>query len=171
MLCVCGCVCVCLSFCLDPLLPDSPPQDPLHPDGPSLRWTTLSRTPSSRPLSPDPLRGTPLAGPSSPGPPSAGEGTDFGQSRFGHPDLTNLGQSNFGSGVCHGGAQRVGPKPRKNRAPKGGTGPKISLFSFPSPAPIFALFVSLWVSSRGIFLVFLKRRSPEMCTFGVQVVV
>ena len=46
------------------------------------------------------------------------EGTDFGQSRFGHPDLTDFVQSNFGqsnpilnnlflgSGVCHGG----GPK-------------------------------------------------------------
>ena len=37
--------------------------------------------------------------------------------------------------------------------------PKISRF-FPSPAPIFSLFVSLWVSSRGI-LVFLKRRGPS----------
>ena len=42
----------------------------------------------------------------------------LGQSRFGHPDLTNVGQSNFGqsisgSGVCHGGASRGG-------APKAG---------------------------------------------------
>ena len=29
--------------------------------------------------------------------PTDTEGTDFGQSLFGHPDLTNLGQSNFGS--------------------------------------------------------------------------
>ena len=67
------------------------------------------------------------------------EETDFGQSRFGHPDLTNFGQSNFvqsifghrgfgpanfgqsvfGSGVCHGGAPKgVGPKPRKKWGPK-----------------------------------------------------
>ena len=40
------------------------------------------------------------------------------------PDLTNLdqsifGQSNFGSGVCHGGARKgVGPNPQKSWAPK-----------------------------------------------------
>ena len=27
------------------------------------------------------------------------EGIDFGQSRFGHPDLTNFGQSNFGQSI------------------------------------------------------------------------
>ena len=48
------------------------------------------------------------------------EATDFGQSRFGHPDLANLGQSHvgqsiLGSGVCHGGAQ-------KGVAQKGGAG-------------------------------------------------
>ena len=44
------------------------------------------------------------------------EGTDFGQSRFGHPDLT---KSIWIVCVCHGGAQRVGPT-QKNRAPKVG---------------------------------------------------
>ena len=37
--------------------------------------------------------------------------------------------------------------------------PKITHFIFPSPAPIFAIFVSLWVSSRGI-LVF-EGRDPQ----------
>ena len=44
--------------------------------------------------------------------------------------------------------------------------PKIRSF-FP-PAPIFALFVSLWGSSRGILVVFLKRRDPQMYTFGLS---
>ena len=61
---------------------------------------------------------------------AAREETDFGQ--------FNLGQSFLGSGVCRGGAPKGG-------APKGGR-PKMSRF-FPSPASIFALFVSLWVSS------------------------
>ena len=42
----------------------------------------------------------------------------------------------------------------KGGAPKGG-GPKFRVF-FSSPAPIFALFVSLWVSSRGMLVVFSK---------------
>ena len=37
---------------------------------------------------------------------------------------------------------------------------------FPSPAPIFALFVSLWGSYRGILVVF-EGRDPKMCTFGL----
>ena len=41
---------------------------------------------------------------------------------------TDFGQSIFGFGVCHGGAQRWGPKSRKTGAPKGGApnggGPK-----------------------------------------------
>ena len=61
--------------------------------------------------------------------------------------------------MCHGGALEGG-------APKGG-GAKISRF-FPSPAPIFALFVSL-----GCLLVefwwCLKHRNPQMCTLGVLV--
>ena len=86
----------------------------------------------------------------------AEEETDSGQSRFGHPDLTNFGQSIFGSGVCHGGTPRVGLKPRKRprRVGPRRVGPQISHFFFPSPAPIFALFVSLWGSSRGFLVVF-----------------
>ena len=77
------------------------------------------------------------------------------------------------------GARTVGPRKeggrtQKNDAPEGGApqvgprrvrGPKISLF-FPSPASIFALFLSLG----GPFVEFwwcLKRRGPEMYTFGV----
>ena len=58
-------------------------------------------------------------GPPSAGPP-AGEGTDFGQSRFGHLDLTNfgqanlgqsnLGQSNFGQSLLDLVCVMVGPK-------------------------------------------------------------
>ena len=50
-------------------------------------------------------------------------------------------------------------------APKGG-GPKISRFFFPPPATIFFLLSLSW----GPFVEFwwcLKRRGPEMCTFGV----
>ena len=49
---------------------------------------------------------------------------------------------------------------------EGWEAPKFALF-VPSPAPIFALFVSLWVSCRGIFVVFFEGRDPQMCTFGV----
>ena len=56
--------------------------------------------------------------------------TAFGQSIFGQ---SIFGQ-NLGFTIC--------------AAPKGG-----SAF-FPSPAPIFVLFVSLWLSSRGILVVF-----------------
>ena len=54
---------------------------------------------------------------------------------------------------------------RKGGSPKGG-GNEISRFFFSSPATI-SLFLCLWVSSRGILVVFLKRRDPQMCTFGV----
>ena len=111
------------------------------------------------------------------------EGTDFGQSRFGHPDLTNFGQSNFGqsisgSGVCVM-APKDGPKPRKNGARKGGApkgaapkgGPEgwgaqnFALF-LPSPTTNFALFISLCVFSWSFGGVW-KRRGRQMCTFGV----
>ena len=72
--------------------------------------------------------------------------TKFGQK--------NIGQSIFGTGVCHGGT------------PKGG-GPKISRFFPLSRTPIFALFC---LSLSGCLLVdfwCLKRRDPQMCTFGV----
>ena len=73
------------------------------------------------------------------------EGTDFGQSRFGHPDLTDFGQSNFeqsilGSGVCHGGSPKGG-------GPKGGGpegwGPKFRSFFFSFPATVFFYSPSL----------------------------
>ena len=38
---------------------------------------------------------------------------------------------------------------------------------FPLSRPPFSLFLSLFGSFRGILVVFLKRRDPEMCTFGV----
>ena len=61
------------------------------------------------------------------------------------------------NGAPKGGAPKGGPpKPRKMWLPKGGEN-KISRFFFPSPATIFALFVSLWVSSRGILVVFEAR--------------
>ena len=128
------------------------------------------------------------------------EETDFGQSRFGHPDLANLGQSNFGqsiyghlgfcpanfgqnqfwpiqfgpiqfwfhgSGVCVGGAKgwgpevtrtglgpkgEEGPKPRKKSGPEGWEAQNFALFSLSRHH--FALLVSLWVSYRGILVVF-----------------
>ena len=61
------------------------------------------------------------------------EETDIGQSCFGHPDLANFGQSNFGnrcgSGVCvcHGGAKGWGLNPEKVGAPKC-EGPEIRSF-------------------------------------------
>ena len=44
---------------------------------------------------------------------------------------------------------------------------KISLFFSPSPATIFILFFPLWVSFRGILVVF-EGRDPQMCTFGLS---
>ena len=92
--------------------------------------------------------------------------------RFGHPDLTNVGQSNFGqsnsgSGVCHG--PKGGAQTQKNRAPKGGP-PKggaqnFALF-FPSPIPIFAIFLFPLCLSL-IFGGVWKRRGRQMYTLGV----
>ena len=63
------------------------------------------------------------------------------------------------------GREGWGPKPRKSVGPKGG-GPKISSFFFPLP-PQNSFFSSL----SGCLLVeiwwCLKRRDPQMCTFGV----
>ena len=53
-------------------------------------------------------------------------------------------------------------------APKGGApNPQNFALVFPSLAPIFIHSSLSWGSSRGILVVFLKRRGPEMCTFGV----
>ena len=94
------------------------------------------------------------------------EGTDFGQSRFSHPELTNFGQSNcgqsiFGSGVCHvpkgwgPNPEKIGP--RRVGAPKGGGpegwGAQNFVLFFSSPTS-FVLFVSHCVSSRGFLVVF-----------------
>ena len=53
--------------------------------------------------------------------------------------------------------------------PKGGRGQNFALF-FPSLAPIFALFLSLWGSSRGILVVF-EAPGPStvhVCALGFQ---
>ena len=55
----------------------------------------------------------------------------------------------------------------KDGVPKGGGGPKFRFF-FPSPTPIFVLFFPLWESFRGILVVFLKARNPEISTFGLS---
>ena len=66
--------------------------------------------------------------------------------------------------------KRVGPRvPAKwgpeGWGPEGWRLPKFRAV-FPSPASMFALFLSLWVSSRGILVVF-EVVGPEMCTFEV----
>ena len=60
------------------------------------------------------------------------EGTNFGQHRLGHPDLTDFGQSNFGQsifeqsilGVCHG----VGAQFRSSTKNVAGEGKKRATF-------------------------------------------
>ena len=103
----------------------------------------------------------------------------FGQSQlaaFGHPYLAEFGQfllTGFGqTAFCQlffvGGTTKSW---RPEGWPKDGV-PKVGevenfAFFFPSPAPsLLFLSFSGW-SSRGILVVFLKRRSAEMCTFGV----
>ena len=95
------------------------------------------------------------------------EGTDFGQSSFGHPDLTNLGQSNFGQsnfgqsnlGQSNLGQSISGSIPEKSGpegwgqkgwgaegwvpksgAPEGWGGPKFRAF-FPLLPPFRSFFV------------------------------
>ena len=114
---------------------------------------------------------------------SPGEETDFGQSRFGHPDLaivvlaksnfgqSNCGQSNFGQSnpiwdlVCvMVGPRRVGPKPTFSGGPK-----NLRFFFFLSRPHLRFFFFSLSLS-KGLLVEFwwcLKRRDPQMCTFGV----
>ena len=92
------------------------------------------------------------------------EGTDFGQSRFGHPDLTrpilakaNFGQSNFGQSNFLANILGV-IKPRKSGSPEGwgpeGWGPKISRSFFPLPPQFFVLFSLSFGLFRGILVVF-----------------
>ena len=71
------------------------------------------------------------------------------------------------------GPRKVGPRrveAPKGGAPKGGApkggGPKISRFFFPPPATIFFLLTFSW-GPHVEFWWCLKRRGPEMCTFGV----
>ena len=45
----------------------------------------------------------------------------------------------------------------------GRVGPKKFALFFPLPSSIVVLFLFLWVSSRGILVVFLKRWGPQMC--------
>ena len=69
-------------------------------------------------------------------------------------------------GVRRVGPRRVGPRRVGPGVPKGG-GPKMSLF-FPPLPPHFSFFLpSLARFFRGVLVVFLKRRDPHMCTFGV----
>ena len=95
------------------------------------------------------------------------EGTDFGQSRFSHPELTNFGQSNcgqsiFGSGVCHvpkgwgPNPEKIGP--RRVGPPKGG-GPKFRVFFFRLPPVSF--FLSLTVCLLVVFWWCLEAPGPS----------
>ena len=64
------------------------------------------------------------------------------------------------------GPRRVGPRrvglPSPEKWSPEGWGPNFAFF--PSPATVFILFVSVWVSSRGILVVF-EAPGLEMCTF------
>ena len=107
---------------------------------------------------------------------------DFGQFRLRPISISaNFGMLSFGTtkrGALEGwGAQKVeapnlGPEGwgPEGWGPEGGSskggGPKISRFFFPPPATVFFLLSLSW----GPFVEFcwcLKRRGPEMCTFGV----
>ena len=97
--------------------------------------------------------------------------TDFGQSRFGHPDLTIFGQS-ISDLVCVIGAPKVGAQPRKNRAPKvaawkGGPRrvgcPKFLAF-FPSPA---TLHFRSFCLSLGVFSLNFRGAPGDLSVFGV----
>ena len=99
------------------------------------------------------------------------QGTDFGQSRFGHPDLTNVGQSNFGqsnfgqsisgSGVCHGpqgGAPNGGAR---EWGPEGWRAAKFLVF-FRLPPPVSHCF-SLTVCLLVVFLVVFGSAGAVKC--------
>ena len=89
--------------------------------------------------------------------------TNFGQTKIGQHQISvfwvGWGRVQVGGGRGRGperGMDSKGQCPGESGAPKGGGpkggGPKKS---------------KSWWSSRGILVVFLKRRGPEMCTFGV----
>ena len=127
---------------------------------------------------------------------------DFGQTDFGHPYLTDFGQSDFHQncffsllaqpqtrffskeknnknkqGAPKGAPRRVRPRtvgprrvrPRRVRAGRVGS-PKISRF-FSLSCHHFALFVSLWVSSSGMLMVFLKAGPLKCARLGYRAVV
>ena len=65
------------------------------------------------------------------------------------------------------GPQRVGPR---RVGPRRVGGPKSRAFFFLLPAPIFVLFLSFSGGLLVEFCLCLKRRDPQMCTFGVTCV-
>ena len=74
-----------------------------------------------------------------------------------------------GGGATKGGAPKVGPcrvGPRRVGLPSLG-GPKFRAF-FPLPPQFSFFLLSLGGPSRGILGGVLKRRGPEMCTFGLS---
>ena len=85
------------------------------------------------------------------------EETDFGQSRSGHPDLTNFGPSNFGQsnflanifGVMVG-PQRVGGRRVGERT----VGAQNFALNFHSPATVFVFLSLSFGLFRGILVVF-----------------
>ena len=102
--------------------------------------------------------------------------TDFGQTDFGQPLLAEFGQTDFGQNWCcsllASFFQKKNDKMKKKQSMEEqtpelwgpeGWGPevwgaqKFRAF-FPSPATVSFFFVSLWVSSRGILVVF---EAPE----------
>ena len=108
------------------------------------------------------------------------EETDFGQSRFGHPDLTNpifwpiflvswwgpkgrLAKPRKSGGPEGWAPEGWGAKPRKSEGPEGwgpkgwgpgGWGPKNSRFFFPLPPQFFFFFSLSFGFFRGILVVF-----------------
>ena len=93
---------------------------------------------------------------------------------------TNFGQSNFGQSISGSGVfKRWGPNPEisgpegwgpegwapERSGPEGWGGAKFSRFS-PFPAPIFALFVSFWVSRR-ILVVFSSAGGLKCARLGL----
>ena len=88
--------------------------------------------------------------------------------------MPTLAKTDFGPNWCFslsktpkGGPRKVGRRRGSERwGPEGWEGPKFRAFSSLSHHR-FALFVSLWVSSRGILVVFGSARRTQMCTFGV----
>ena len=71
--------------------------------------------------------------------------------------------------VCLGCADRPSAGQPSTGPPSAGP-PKISLFFFPLP-PSFSFFFSLWGSSRGILVVFLKAGTLQCARLGSQAVV